>query len=60
MDYEYPVICPIINKEVEMDICFDTCGFINHWNPERFVSEEIRAVKGYTDICKNCKYHRTD
>lgn len=60
MDYDYPVICPIINKEVDVEICFDTCGYINSWNPEDFVPDVIREAENYKEICKKCKYHRKD
>lgn len=50
--------CPIIDKEIKIEECFDVCMVIEDGCPESFAREDLVAKQGYKDICSNCFYHK--
>lgn len=51
------VYCPICKKEICSEICFDISMTADGLAPERTISNEIKSVDNYKNICKKCKYH---
>jgi hypothetical protein len=56
----YPVECPLMNKKIEENTCFDIHMVVSGEAPKYTAPEEIFNVLNYQSVCKNCKYHRND
>ena len=50
--------CPIIEKEIEEDVCFEDCMISEGMCPERFAPEEMFEIEDFKQICFQCKNHR--
>ena len=51
---EKKMYCPIVKKEISIEICEDVVNVAEDFHPERFAPQEIRNVDGYKAICKKC------
>lgn len=60
MDINYPVKCPLMEREITAGECFDIHMVVDGWAPEWTAPTKATSVDGYVDICKNCIYHRND
>lgn len=52
--------CPLYNKDIDDDICFDISLVAERFSPEVEVPEEVRKIPNYKEICLNCPNHRDD
>lgn len=60
MDIKYPVMCPLMEEEIDAGICFDIHMVVERIAPKRTAPKKIYEKDDYEDICNNCKYHRND
>ncbi|WP_352400136.1 hypothetical protein [Anaerotignum sp.] len=50
--------CPLLEREIDDGTCFDITMVAEHMAPERTAPKEATEIKGYREICLNCKNHR--
>lgn len=60
MAIKYPVKCPLMEFEIDMDTCFDIHMVVEGNTPAWTVPEEATKKNNYKEICNSCKYHRDD
>lgn len=60
MDIEYPVNCPLMEREISMDECFDIHMVVEGAAPVYTAPEKATNTHDFKKICNNCKYHRDD
>ena len=48
------ITCPLSHREILEIVCADAIRAAEDLHPERFVSEEIRAVPNWKTVCRNC------
>lgn len=60
MDIVYPVKCPLMEREISADECFDIHMVVDGWAPKRTAPQKATSIDNYGEICKNCPYHRND
>jgi hypothetical protein len=53
------VYCPISERQVTGDECYDVAMVAEGFTPERFLPEDVKPerVKKMNLICLSCKYH---
>lgn len=51
------VYCPIYKKEIDCENCFDISMVVDKLAPKRTISDEIKNIDEYSDICIKCQYH---
>lgn len=60
VDFEYPVNCPLLEKDISADTCFDIHGVVEGISPKNEAPEEIFKKSDYTEKCNACRFHRYD
>ncbi len=50
------ILCPIINKEILFDECFD-CAMVAEGAPKWTAKEELTNIKNFEETCMNCPNH---
>ena len=50
--------CPVVNKIISMQDCFDACMVLEDGSPKRFALPEIVDNKDFEKICKDCFYYK--
>lgn len=60
MEIEYPVNCPLMEREISMDECFDIHMVVEGAAPVYTAPEKATSVPNYREVCRNCRYHRED
>ena len=60
VDFEYPVPCPLMEQEINMDTCFDIHMAVSGEAPKWTAPDKIYRVADYVNVCYACKYHRDD
>lgn len=58
-DTNYPVTCPIDNKVIYMDDCFERCMSACESAPEYYMPG-LRPFEEEAAICKACEYYQDD
>ena len=48
------VLCPLLNRELDEELCADAAFVAEDFHPERFAPQEIRAVPDWKEICREC------
>lgn len=51
------VYCPLYKKEIDCEVCFDIAMVADKLAPKRTISNEIKNIDNYKEICNKCKYH---
>lgn len=53
------VFCPLCQREVTGDECFDISMIAEGSTPDRFLPDDIKPeqVKSSVDTCLKCEYH---
>ena len=52
--------CPLLEAEIEDEICFDIHMNVEGLAPNWTIPEEVLKIVGYKDICLRCPHHRDD
>ncbi|MGN1369649.1 MAG: hypothetical protein ACI4WX_12335 [Aristaeellaceae bacterium] len=60
MEYNFPYLCPMLNRNINMNTCFDIHMLIDDGAPDWTVPQEVFSVGNYKEICRACPYHRDD
>ncbi len=60
MDIKYPVLCPLLQQEIDAGTCFDIHMVVAGEAPEWTMPEEVLQIDDYRKRCLNCPYHRED
>lgn len=60
MTMEKTIRCPLVNRLVTDDFCFDTSVVAEGHTPERFLPDELTWSKELVEACMNCPNHRYD
>ena len=47
--------CPLYNKTIKIDMCFDTIMVVDKKAPERTIEKRLNNKD--KEICKKCKYY---
>lgn len=50
--------CPLMNKEIENERCFDICMVAEGLAPERTAPEEAVKMPDFKNICLECEMHK--
>lgn len=51
-------LCPVVNKIISMQDCFDACMVLEDNSPKRFALSEIVDNKDFEKICRDCFYYK--
>ncbi len=57
---ENRIICPLINKEISDDDCYDVCLVANKMLKPSAIPEMFTQKEDFREVCKNCKNHNLD
>ena len=49
--------CPILNKDIDIGECVIIVDVCEEMVKESVISNEVKEVENWREICKNCKYH---
>ena len=60
MNIKYPVMCPLMEREITIGECFDIHMVVARCAPTYTVPEKVTSTDGYKEICENCQFHRND
>lgn len=60
MTMEKTIRCPLVNRLVTDDFCFDTSFVAEGHTPERFLPDELTWSEELVKTCMNCPNHRDD
>lgn len=60
MDIKYPVCCPLLEKEIDAETCFDIHCVVDGGAPECIAPKAIFNNEKFREICKMCTFHRDD
>ena len=60
MDIKYPVMCPLMKREISSGVFFDIHMVVCGEAPKRTAPKEVFDTENYCEICNGCKYHRED
>lgn len=60
MDIKYPVHCPLMGKEIDMNTCFDIHVVVEGAAPKWVAPKKIYETKNYEEVCNSCQFHRDD
>ena len=50
--------CPLMNKEIEKEICFDICMVAEGLAPARTAPEAAIKMPEFDKICLECEMHK--
>ena len=50
--------CPVVNKIISMQDCFDACMVLEDGSPKRFALPGIVDNKDFEKICQGCFYYK--
>lgn len=60
MTREKTINCPLVNRLVADDFCFDTSVVAEGHTPKRFLPDELTWSEELVKTCMNCPNHRDD
>ena len=60
IDYESEHMCPVYNRVIDPDLCYDSLMCLNRTFKIESTKEleEIEDIEKAREICKNCKYSK--
>ena len=60
MDYEVPHYCPVYDKKIEADVCYESLMCLNGMFKVESVHElsAVKDIESARHTCKNCEYSK--
>ena len=60
LDYDNPHYCPVYDRNIDIDLCYDSLNCLNRSFKVSSVKElsEIKDVERARKICSNCPYSK--
>lgn len=49
--------CPILNKDIDIGECVTIADVCDGVAKESVISDTVKKVTDWKEVCKNCKYH---
>ncbi len=58
LDYDSPHYCPVYNRTIDVDLCYDSLNCLNHSFKVSSVKElsEIKDIEDARKTCAKCPY----
>ena len=58
LDYENPHYCPVYNRVIDIDLCYDSLNCLDHSFKASSTKEldEVEDIERARKICKKCPY----
>lgn len=60
MDIKYPVLCPLMQKEIFAGECFRIHLVVGGEAPTWVAPQKVIDTPNFKQICYGCQYHRDD
>lgn len=51
------VMCPLMESEIDVWICFDICLVAENVAPKWSAPEKAVQAENFSEICLNCQHH---